>query len=76
MKGAIAGMKPVVVGMIGAAVLLLLVPSEGGGFDDAWSWGLFVVALIASHKKVNPILLIILSAIAGIAIYYLPTIVF
>ena len=76
MKGAIAGMKPVVVGMIGAAVLLLLVPSEGGGFDDAWSWGLFIVALIASHKKVNPILLIILSAIAGIAIYYLPTIVF
>ena len=74
MKDAIAGMKPVVVGMIGAAVLLLLVPSEGGGFDDAWSWVLFGIALIASHKKVNPILLIILSAIAGIAIYYIPTI--
>ncbi len=75
MKSAIAGMKPVVVGMIGAAVLLLLFPSDGGGFQDVWSWGLFGIALIASHKKVNPILLIILSAIAGIAIYYLPTVI-
>lgn len=74
MKGAIVGMKPVVVGMIGAAVLLLLFPTDGGGFNDIWSWVLFVIALYASHKKVNPILLIILSAIAGIAIYYLPTI--
>ena len=75
MKGAIAGMKPVVVGMIGAAVLLLLFPSDGGGFQDAWSWILFGIALFASHKKVNPILLIVLSAVAGIAIYYLPTVI-
>ena len=72
-KGAIAGMKPVVIGMIGAAVLLLLFPSDGGGFGDIWSWLLFAVALYASYKKANPIKLIILSAIAGIAIYYLPT---
>ena len=36
---------------------------------------LFGIALIASHKKVNPLLLIVLSAVAGIAIYYLPTVI-
>ena len=30
-------------------------------------------AMVAAYKKVNPILLIILSAVAGIAIYYIPT---
>lgn len=72
-KGLIMGMRPVVAGMIGAAVLLLLFPSDGGGFSDVWSWLLFAVALYASYRKANPILLIILSAIAGIVIYYLPT---
>jgi chromate transporter len=74
-KGLIAGMKPVVVGMIGAAVLLLLFPADGGGFSDVWSWVLFIVAVYASYKKANPIKLIILSAIVGIAIYYLPTVI-
>ena len=60
-KGAIAGMKPVVIGMIGAAVLLLLFPSDGGGFGDIWSWLLFAVALYASYKKANPIKLIMVE---------------
>ncbi len=70
-KGVIAGMRPVVTGMIGAAVLLLMFPEskDGASFVDGWSWVLFAVAMIASYKKVNPILLIILSAIAGIVIY-------
>ena len=70
-KGVIAGMRPVVTGMIGAAVLLLMFPEskDGASFVDGWSWTLFAVAMIASYKKVNPILLIILSAIAGIVIY-------
>jgi chromate transporter len=70
-KGVIAGMRPVVTGMIGAAVLLLMFPEskDGASFVDGWSWALFTVAMIASYKKVNPILLIILSAIAGIVIY-------
>ena len=59
--------------MIGAAVLLLLFPHDGESFKDVWSWLLFGVALVASHKKVNPILMIVLSAVAGVAIYYLPT---
>lgn len=75
-KGAIAGMKPIVVGMIGAAALLLMFPksADGASFIDGWSWALFAAAMVASLKKVNPILLIVLGAMAGVAIYYLPTI--
>ena len=75
-KGAITGMKPIVVGMIGAAALLLMFPksADGASFIDGWSWALFAVAMVASLKKVNPILLIVLGAVAGVAIYYLPTI--
>ena len=76
-KGAIAGMKPVVVGMIGAAALLLMFPksADGASFIDGWSWALFAAAMVASLKKVNPILLIVLGAVAGVAIYYLPTVI-
>ena len=74
-KGAIAGLKPIVVGMIGAAALLLMFPksTDGASFIDGWSWALFAAAMAASLKKVNPILLIVLGAMAGVAIYYLPT---
>ena len=76
-KGAISGMKPVVVGMIGAAALLLMFPKsdDGASFIDGWSWALFAAAMIASYKKINPILLIVLGAVAGVAIYYLLTII-
>jgi chromate transporter len=73
-KGLIAGMRPVVIGMIGAAALLLMFPSskEGASFIDGWSWALFIAAMIAAYRKVNPILLIVLSAAIGITIYYVP----
>jgi chromate transporter len=73
---AMATMRPVVIGMIGAAALLLMFPEtqEGASFIDGWSWVLFIAAMVAAYKKVNPILLIVLSAVAGVAIYYLPTI--
>ena len=69
--GVIVGMRPVVVGMIAAAALLLIFPkqSEDNSFIDIWSWILFAATLYASYKKVNPILLILLSAVAGIVIY-------
>lgn len=68
---AMSAMRPVVIGMIGAAALLLIFPHENSdpNFIDAWSWVLFVATLCASARKVNPILLIVLSAVAGIAIY-------
>lgn len=74
-KGTIAGMKPIVVGMIGAAALLLMFPKadDGASFIDGWSWALFAAAMVATHKKINPMLLIVLGAVVGVAIYYLPT---
>ena len=69
--GTITGMRPVVVGMIAAAALLLIFPKEqsDSSFIDHWSWILFAATLYASYKKVNPILLIALAALAGILIY-------
>lgn len=71
-KAALAGMHTVVIGMIGSAALLLMFPAsnDGRSFIDAWSWIIFAAAFIASYKKFNPILLIIISALAGIVIYY------
>jgi chromate transporter len=68
---AMATMRPVVIGMIGAAALLLIFPHDSSdpNFIDTWSWVLFAATLIATVRKVNPILLIVLSAIAGVAIY-------
>ena len=69
--GAMSAMRPVVIGMIAAAALLLIFPHQNDdpNFIDAWSWVLFGATLITSIRKVNPILLIVLSAIAGIVIY-------
>jgi chromate transporter len=54
-----------------AAALLLIFPhsDEGRSFIDGWSWVIFIITLILSARKVNPILLIVLSAIIGIAVY-------
>lgn len=70
-QGVVMGMRPVVVGMIAAAALLLIFPhsADGRSFIDGWSWVIFIVVLLASVKRVNPILLIVLSAVAGIVIY-------
>ena len=65
-------MRPVVVGMIASAALLLIFPAskdDGASFIDAWSWVIFGVTLVASARKRNPILLIVISGIAGILIY-------
>lgn len=66
-SGAMAGMQPMVVGMIFAAGLMLLTP---GSFIDYKSWIIFGTCFLASLKKVNPIVLIILSGAAGFLLYY------
>ena len=38
-------------------------------------WLLFGICFAGSVRKLNPILLILFSAVAGIAIYYVPTVV-
>jgi len=71
--GIITGMKPVVIGMILSAALLLMFPKsdDEANFIDAWSWIFFGGCLAGSYFKVNPILLIVLSAAAGIVKYYM-----
>lgn len=70
-KGIVAGMRPVVIGMIASAALLLIFPtsSDGASFIDGWSWAIFVATLVASARKVNPILLIVISGLVGIILY-------
>ncbi|MEG1612261.1 MAG: chromate transporter [Alistipes sp.] len=78
-EGAMRGMRPVVIGMIVAAALLLIFPYNAtpaeANFIDGWSWALFSMVALGAWRKVNPILLIVLAATAGIAIYYLPQVV-
>ena len=67
----VKAVTPIVVGMIASAALLLMFPRLGtnDNFTDVWSWLLFGAVLYGSYRKVNPILMIILSAVAGVAIY-------
>lgn len=65
-KSAMGGMQPMVIAMIAAAAVILITPET---FIDAASWIIMGVTLIASIKKVNPILLIVLSGVAGFLIY-------
>lgn len=70
-QNVVKAVGPVVVGMIASAALLMMFPVSGKNenFVDAWSWALFVACLYGSYRKVNPILMILLSAAIGILIY-------
>ena len=71
-QSVVLAMRPVVVGMIMSAALLLVFPhsDDGRSFIDGWSWLIFALALLGSAKKINPILLIVVSGIAGVVIYW------
>lgn len=61
------GIRPAAVGLIAAAALLLI---NSENFVDYRSYAIFGVVLVLVLKKVlHPILLIILSGIAGIVLY-------
>lgn len=64
--GAISGMAPMMIGLILSSALMLFGEAT---FIDWKSWAIFVACFVASVKKVNPILLIALSAVAGIVLY-------
>ncbi len=78
--GCMAGLKPAVIGFIGAAVISIaetvFVPN---GFNIAIftsaqfyvSAAIFIAALIASFKKVHPIIIICICAVVGIISGYL-----
>ena len=71
-QSVVLAMHPVVVGLIMSAALLLIFPhsDDGRSFIDGWSWLIFALALLGSAKKINPILLIVVSGIAGVVIYW------
>lgn len=64
--GAMSFMRPMMIGMILAAALMLLNPAT---FIDFKSWIIFAGVFIAAVRKVNPILLIFLSACMGLLLY-------
>ena len=76
-KGIMTGLKPAVVGLIGAAVLTILstVFAPNGWmisiFREITTYiylALFALATLLAFKKVHPILIILLSAACGIAV--------
>lgn len=78
-KGCMSGLKPCVVGLIGAAVINIaasvLFPagitlSAFSGVNLYISLAIFAVMAVLAFKKVHPILIIALSAVIGIAVGY------
>ncbi len=79
--GTMVWLKPAVVGLIGAAAVILMVKVSWNGcvpdlsivrdnFPDWKSWGLLAAAFAASKwGRVNPIVLILLAAAAGLILY-------
>ena len=79
-KGAMSGLKPAVVGLIGGAILSVVVTVF---FPAGWTLSvfatpafyvsavLFAAMLVLALKKVHPILIVCISAVAGIAAGYL-----
>ncbi|MCM1501441.1 MAG: chromate transporter [Bacteroidales bacterium] len=66
-KGVMSGLRPAVIGLIGAAAIILITPDN---FPDWKSWVLFLAAAIASFVwKVNPIMTIMAGGIVGFLIY-------
>ena len=79
-KGCMSGLKPAVVGLIGNAVLGVLMTvffpagiSRGvfAGVSFYIYAAIFAVMLVLAFKKVHPIIIICLSAVIGIAVGYL-----
>jgi len=68
---AMQGLRPVVVGLIAAATLLLMNEENfGKNCADYISWIIFAVAFVATKwLKVHPILMIVVAAIIGLFIY-------
>ena len=59
-------MQPMMIGLILSSALMLFGDST---FIDWKSWIIFAACFVASVRKVNPILLILLSAVAGVVLY-------
>lgn len=76
-EGVMSGLKPAVVGMIGASLIsvgtTVFFPESVSlsVFSTTAFWisaGLFILSIILSKKKVHPILIIVISAVLGILV--------
>ncbi len=65
-RAAMYGIKPAVIGLIAAAGIMLI---NGNNFIDYKSWIIFSAVFLASLKKIDPILLIAIAAVAGFFLY-------
>lgn len=66
-EGLMSGIKPAVVGLIGAAAIVLMTKEN---FPDWKSWVLFAAAFAASWwGKVNPIIVILAGGMSGLILY-------
>ncbi len=71
-KGVFAGLRPVVVGLIASAALLLMNSANFGTdtYQLVWSIILCVAAFCTVYfTKIHPILIIVLAGVAGLIIY-------
>lgn len=66
MQASLSVLKPAIIGLIAAAALMLM---NDFNFIDYKSWIIFGAVLVASFRKVDPILLIVLSGVAGLFLY-------
>ena len=73
-KGCMSGLKPAVVGLIAGAVLsvgkTVFAPNGMMVFTDVTlyiSLGIFLISLVMAFKKLHPIIIIVMSAVIGIA---------
>ena len=70
------GLRPAVVGLLAAATLLLMTPDNfSTPSDDPWQFGVSCFLFAASFYgvlvvKINPIRMIVYSALAGLALLY------
>lgn len=71
-----SGLRPAVVGLLGAATLLLMTPENfSTPHENAWQFWISVALFLATfigtkYFKINPIRMIIYSGIAGLVLLY------
>lgn len=65
-EAAFTGIRPAVIGLIASAALML---ANGDNFIDLYSYLIFGIVALASLAKANPIILLVLSGIAGYFLY-------
>ncbi len=75
-QSVLLGLRPAVVGLIGAAALLLMTPENfSSPWQNPWQFGvsvaLFVAAFVGTQLlKINPIRMIVWAAFAGLMLLY------